>query len=122
MPPIETSDRYQKAVLWSVTGSNNYGDVIRSDPVELTVRWEDDSRDVRDADGTVLTLAATVVVDREVAKGSLMWLGELANWYGTGSAGDEDDVMQVVETHTTPDLSNKFIRRTLGLMKYRDTP
>lgn len=122
MPAIETAYRRQKAVLWPWSGYDSYAEPLRGEPVEIDVRWLNKSREVPGPQGSPITVDATAVVDREIVVGSLMWLGELADWYGTGSAGDDTALMEVVAYGEVPDLKGRDIRRTVGLVYFRDTP
>jgi hypothetical protein len=122
MPPIETSDRHQTAVLWASSGRDAYGDPTVATPTELSVRWQLKRGETIGPEGTVVALDGVVVVDRRVAIGSQMWLGTLEDWYGTGSAGDDSEVYEVMTYNETPDIKDRYVRRTVGLKKYRDTP
>ena len=52
-----------------------------------------------------------------------MWLGALTSWEtGTGSVGDDSEVMEVVSFERTPSIHNRFVRWMLGLRRYKDTP
>ncbi len=122
MPPLETMDRHQTAVLWPAAGTDEYGQPLTSSPQEISVRWNKNRSEGVDRDGTKITLDATVVTDVEVAFGSLLWLGELADWAGTGSAADPDDDVMVVKTRkTTKDLKGRNTRTTLGLVRFRNS-
>ena len=78
MPPLETCRLHQKAVLWAFAGYDNYGDVTVSAAVEVDVRWETVNRESLDAQGNSISIDSVVVVDRVVAVGSIVWLGEVA--------------------------------------------
>lgn len=123
MPPIETADLHQAAVLWEQSGTDRYGATTVSDtPVEIPTRWEYKREEVRAADGSTILIDAVVVVDRSVPVGSNLWLGELADWYGTGSAGDDTEVMEVITSSAIPDIKNRNMRRVLKLRRLKDTP
>ena len=122
MPTPELSHRLQKAVLWQKTGIDRYGQPTVGAPVEIFVRWNDVRREVLDKEGNTIALDATAVVAQTIEVGSRMWLGALANWVGTGSVGNEDDVCYVKTYNETPDLKNRIAMRTVGLMRYKDNP
>jgi hypothetical protein len=107
--------------LWERVGNDAYGEPIVSSPIELRVRWEDTDDEMRKPDSTLIRLAATVVVDRKVPIGSIMWKGDLDDWNGTGSSTDEIDLMQVEAYLETPDLKNRYLRRVLRLSRFRST-
>jgi len=51
-----------------------------------------------------------------------MWLGELADWYGSGSGTNDDEVMWVVRQINVPDIKNRVARREVWLSKAQDGP
>lgn len=128
MPPPELSYRRQKAVLWEAYGPregskryDRYGQVKVIAPVEIEVRWITKQSEALDPQGNTITLDATVVSAQKIPIGSTMWLGELSDWYGTGSGGDDSEVMQVKTSDITVDLKGRVTRYEAGLMRYRDT-
>ena len=120
MPDIESSDRYQTAVLWAAGGYDDYGEQTVGDPVEVQVRWVNNRSEALDANGNMIAIDATVVLAQDVAIGDKMWLGTLDDLPGTGYQPDED-VMEVVTFGKTPDLKGRFYRREAGLKRFRDT-
>lgn len=124
MPPLETSDRWQTATLWEYVGKDRFGQPkVSSAPVELSVRWNTTRRLVLAPDGNRVALDAEAVVNRKIGIGSVMFLGELDDWRGTGSgsAGEESELWEVVTYDEVPDLKGRNVRREIGLKKYRDT-
>lgn len=119
MPAPETNARHQKAVLWPFTGVNNHGAPTVGDPEQIIVRWVHSKRETLDPQGNTIALDATVIVDEDIAIGSEMWLGELEDWYGTGTAPDDSEVMTVKTFNKTPDIKGRVFRRELGLMRKR---
>lgn len=115
MPAPEVSDLWQTAVLWPAIGYDSYGVVTVDDPVEIACRWIT-GQQVEDGPD------ALAVVDQAIAVGGRMWLGALADWYGTGSAGDETEVMEVASYKETPDIKDRVSRREVGLRYYKDDP
>lgn len=122
MPDLETMDRNQKAVLWAAVDESfdEHGEQKIAAPVELDVRWVWKSKLMAGPNGDPVTVDATAVVAQEVSIGSTMWQGELADWYGTGSAGGDDAVMEVVAFSETSDILHRRFRRTVGLKFYKD--
>lgn len=120
MPAQEQAFLPHKAVLWAWFSTDQFGQpVVSSTPVEIDVRWTTKRTTAYAPDGSPVTLDATAVVDRFVAIGSEMWLGELASWYGTGSAGDDSEVCVVRTYSETADLKGREVTYTVGLMKRR---
>jgi hypothetical protein len=121
MPPIETDARFQKAVLWQMSGVDDYGEPRIDYTEELSVRWEDRRTQMPDPLGNMITVDATAVVDKRIEMESLVWKGEVDNLPGTSFTAELDELMVVVAYTEVPDVKGRFYRRTVGLKKYRDT-
>ena len=117
---MDSAWRLQTAVLWPCSGRDNYGEPQVGSPVEILVRWITKRMEALDALGNTIALDAQAVVNQEIAVGSLMWLGTLASWQGTGSAVQPSDLMQVKIYDEATDLKGRATRRTAGLMRFRD--
>jgi hypothetical protein len=116
MPPLEETDRLQYAVLWEFAGNDDYGQPsVVTQGIELEVRWKFKRGSSVDAKGLPVAYDAVVIVDREIAVGSNMWLGRLADW----DDALKDEVMYVIEYNSTPDLRNINERRSVKLSWYR---
>lgn len=122
MTSLESSSRYQDAVLWTFSGRDEMGEPILSEPEEICVRWQTKRTEMKDAMGNKVVVDALVHVNQEILIGSQMWLGELSYWLGTGSAGHDDEVMTVVVFHKAGDVKGRCYRRVVGLRKFKDTP
>lgn len=124
MPPIEDQDRHQTAVLWQATGrTDRKGVPILQPPEEVVVRWESVRSESRGEEGDRRTLDATVITHRDIPVGSQMWLGTLDDYMGstgTGSAGADDEMMEVISADKTPDIVGRSYQRSLGLAFVRD--
>lgn len=122
MPPLESLGRTQKAVLMSASGADAYGEPLRGTPVEIMVRWNTKRTQMLTSKGEVVALDATAVVGQRIEIGSQMWLGALVDWYGTGSGQTDDELMEVKTYSETPDLKGRNSLKTVGLMRFRNTP
>lgn len=113
MPAIEINDLHQKAVLWAATGYDDYGEptIGSATGTEIDVRWIDEQSEVSDPKGGTIASIATVIVDQDIAVGSVMWLGELANYVASAVK------MQVVDAQKIPDVKGRVFRRVLRLTK-----
>jgi hypothetical protein len=120
MPAFETMDLREKAVLWPAVATDKYGEATVGEPREIWVRWETKLKQVIDAKGEQSIYDATVIVEEDVAVGSHIWLGELADWYGTASQFTDDYVGEVVDTSNTPSIKATNRRRVLGVKWLRD--
>lgn len=133
MPSFETAWRRQKALLWEIpegpAGYDNYGQPKRAVlSEELKVRWVNGQSQVVDPQGNTITVDATVITNRAVGVGSVMWQGSLedlaAELPGTGTGTDllpSSGVMEVVAYSPTHDIKGRNIRHVLGLKFYRDS-
>lgn len=119
MPSIEVAELDQKAVLWESMGRDRFNEVKVLAAVEVDVRWIRNRRELTNAQGDPIVTDADVICDREIPAGSAMWLGELAEWIGTGSGDSDGEVMEVVSYRDTPDLKNRENRRELKLAFYK---
>lgn len=123
MPHPETRHRKQYALLWTFSGVDRYGQTKVSAPVEVLVRWETGRADMLDMMGNKVNVDARLVVDQDIDIGSAMWLGTEAEWLsGTGSGGEDDEVMQVAVFNKAPNVKGNRYRREVGLVKYKDGP
>ncbi len=128
MPPQELAYRLQKALLWEKEGINSYGEpIIAATPIELDVRWgTGKNRTVTGPNGEPIAIDGTIIVDRRITIGSIMWLGSLSQWYGTGSAETSvveprPELMQTITYDDTPDIKNRAHYREVGVMYFRGT-
>lgn len=115
MPRIEVSYLLQKAVLWPYEGVDLFNKPLRGSPVEIRVRWEQRKHQKEQDEATV----AEVVVDREIETRSLMWLGELADFYGTGSGAADAEIKEVEQYREVPDIKNRNPYRTVLLRRFQ---
>lgn len=122
MPPLESKDRYQKAVYWEKQGDAMDGDPRVGAPEEIVVRWSYGRRSAISPSGLPVAIDATVIVNQEIEVGSAMWLGSLSEWMGTGTVGQNAEVMEVLTYSDTRDLKNRFSQRSLGLAFYKGDP
>jgi hypothetical protein len=115
MPSIEIVGLSQKAVLWALSSYDKRGEPTVITAAEIDVRWEWSKRVVMSKDGTPIALSAEVMVDRVIAPGSIMWLGEL-----TAVPSPPTNLHEVVGYDETPDIKNREYQRNVSLTKWRD--
>lgn len=121
MPAPETSDLIDRALLWTARHVDAYGNPrVDTPPEEVDVRWNQRRTMGADASGNPVALDAMVAVDQEIPVGSVMWLGSLADWLGTGSGGPEDELHEVMTYNESWDLRGRECRRELGLRRKGD--
>ncbi len=122
MPDFETMDLEQAAVWWPATGVNDNAEPTRGNPTQIECRWEIKRRQTVNAQGQPIALDATAIVVDDVQPGDFLWLGALDDWNSTGSVGDASEVMEVLTYAETPDIKNRFVRKTLGLGYFAGNP
>ena len=67
----------QKAVYWPPGDRDKYGRNTFGSPVEIKCRWDDKIQEVVQEDGSETMSVAEVMVDRDLAVGGVLLLGEL---------------------------------------------
>jgi hypothetical protein len=103
-------------VLWAAAGADNYGVQQVSAAVELSVRWDQTATHAVNAQGATEGYDATVIVDREIAVGSIMALGTIE------SIGDTPTDLKVVKRlQKTPDLKGRKFHYVASLQNYNDS-
>lgn len=118
MPPLETSDLHQDAVLWKLISLDARGQKRLSAPESLKVRWtEHEGVGVGAAgvEGGTNPIDATAVIDRLISIGSIMWQGRLEDW----NSSLPQDLMEVVGRTATPDVKGRQVYRTVTLRRYK---
>lgn len=121
MPPLETADRHQTAQYWPRIGVDRNGMVLVADvPTELKVRWVNKRREALNAKNERIAVDVTIVADRDLAIGSILWLGEQDD-FGTGtgtSSYPNTDLVQVMAMDHTTSICNKFTRYEALCLRY----
>jgi hypothetical protein len=123
MPPLESLDRYESALLWEATGeSNDNGDpLVSPTPVEIRVRIVYKMRQSVDPNGNVIGVDAMMHANREIAVGSRVWEGSLSEWVGTGSSEPAVRVLYVSTDETALDIKGRFRRYQYGMTRHMAT-
>lgn len=122
MPPLESMDRHEKAVLWARVGTSPTGGaVVSATPVELDVRFDDAQTEMLDAHGNNVGLDGAIVTDRIIPNGSILWKGSLDDITGTGSASyPTSGLLEVKMTTSIKDIKGRNVYYTAGFLKYND--
>lgn len=113
--PLETSELNQRAVLWAASGTDNYGEHTVNAATEIAARWESGLAEAVGAQGAVIASSGTVVVDREIAVGSILWKGKLCD-----VPTPKTNLHQVIDYQETPDVKARNYRRVVTLARYSD--
>jgi hypothetical protein len=118
---MELAYRTQKAVLWEAVGVSDEGEPTRAAaPVEVLVRWQTRRDEAGDPLAGVVARDVTVVVDRDVPIGSILWEGSLADLVALPPGTGPVPLLEVVGITKTPDLKGRAVRRTATLRRYKD--
>lgn len=133
MPAPESSDRYQKGLLWRKGRNDRYGEPILSGPEEVKVRYEERQGRMIDPTGNTIALDGKLWPNDDLPLGSLFWPAEdqgcnsesaLDQWYGvtgSGSAGNATKLYELMTVAKTPDVKGRFYTREYGMRYFRDT-
>ncbi len=119
MPRPEISNLTQRAVLFPNIGKNIYGNNEFGELVQICVRWEGPVLQQINPELNSNESDFSIAVDRDIEIGSLLWMGELIDWYGSGSSLPQDELMEVVRFLKTPDTKGRVYRRVCGVNRYR---
>ena len=114
--PLETQDLLQTAVLWPATATeyDNNGELKRGASVSIKVRWPYVETDGRSPQGVSIGYDGTVIVDRDITVGSIMFLGTLSDYENASSP----TVFVVTQFSKTPDVKNRQYRRKVLVQKH----
>ena len=123
MADHERRDRPHTAVYWEFLSLDKHAQPRVRPPVEVRVMWDTRRTRGRDAQGNTIALDAAVDVGPlNVKIGSLMWLGELADFLGTGSGDDASEIHEVVTVEQENDIKGRHTARSAGLKRWRGDP
>jgi hypothetical protein len=126
MPPFEYDDLNQQAVLLppqmagTIPRTNRMGEIVYDLPVQIPVRWVYVKRESKDAKGNTISIDADVVAAVSIVVGSLLLLGTMGSYVGTGSAGgDAVEFMRVETRNWGEDIKGRIVRYEYGLCRFR---
>lgn len=131
MPALSAWSRRHKALLWVPTGVYGAdGRPLVGEPSEIMVRWDDNRKTMPGPNGQPIAVDATAVMGQAVVLQSLLWLAPdqtpgsetaMNQWYGSGSAGSQIGLMEVVADQGGADLKSRQSRLVAGLVVYKDS-
>lgn len=128
MPRPDNAMMPHRAVLWRKAGADESGNTVLSAPEEIRLRWNKKRTEALQPDGTRISVDATVRTRVDLVVGDQLWLAPdpaldaLEQWYGTGSGGHDNEVMEVVGFNWTSDVKGRNVERLSGLNKYQSQP
>jgi len=115
MPPIESQNLNQHAVLWVRGDYDTYGRYTVSSPIEINVRWEEGQTQSSGAQDTVIAVSVTLFVDRVITPGSLVWKGKLKDLPASPT-----NIKEVENYDEVPDLKGRRFRRRVTCKRYEE--
>lgn len=117
MPPLETIDRYTKAVVWEATGNvDNYSRPSVQGPHEITVRWLPVNRQGTDPQGNVCSVTLELMLDQIIPINSIVWKGELVDL-----PLEPTDLFVVVSREEVDDIKARLIQYSASCTRFRDS-
>lgn len=117
MPAIEECDLNSFAVLWECSQFDGYNNpILTFPPIEINCRWRTGSRTTNPQIGTEDVL---MIVNRNVSKGSVLWIGKLADLPNPllDPEFNQTKIYSVIDQKNTPDLRDVERRRVLILQR-----
>src|SRR5438046_3060213 len=120
MPDPETASLFDWAVLWAITGRDEYNNATLAAPVEIAANWQKTRRQVVTVDGSTVAVEAVVEVDQEIEPGSVVWEGRLEDIPGTALV-PESGLYEVVTCPVTNDVRGRATYTKVTLMRRTDT-
>lgn len=97
--------RRQKAVYWKRLQPDRHGNFDYDHPVEIDCRWVDQQGTFRNSDGEEMNARSRVFVDRQMAVGDKLMLGEMESDVPIDPTG-VPGASEIVLTKTTPNFNN----------------
>ncbi len=116
MPNPENDFLTQKAVWWSVTGKNRYGEPTVAAAVEICTRWEIGNKESKDNADTTVEIHSVVTVDRDVEVGDILRLGAKIDL-----PSPVDDLREVRKFRKIPNIKGRESKRIALLIKHGNT-
>mgnify|MGYP003626751107 CR=1 FL=1 len=113
--PVETENLPQKAVLLTKSGADMYGKPTTAAAVEIDCRWENVTETVNESPDKVVSTIANIVVDRDIAKGSILWLGSIIDFVSPYT-----ELHEVYLFSKIPDLKGRNFRRRVKTIRFTD--
>jgi len=95
-----TRIRRQKAVYWAARGKDENSQYIFELPVEIKVRWVDETVQDLDSEGKPVIFSSHIYVDRVMKNGDMIQLGQLKDLSGAEDRSKAHRVRKFVQTPT----------------------
>ena len=114
MPSPESANLVQRAVLWSFSNVDDYGNVVVNSPVEIRVRWEGAAgQQLSPLTASEMDVATVVYVDQYIPLRSLLWFGRLRDVPSLVT-----ELGEVKNYNDTPDIKGRSVLKTVSIIRY----
>ena len=117
MPSLAKRQLKQHAVYWAKGTPDSYGQPTVSAGIAIKVRWELSSGETLNATDDRVATVGTVVVDRDINEGSILWEGELDDHV----SGTSKNYYRVIAFSKIPNIKGKNPRRVVTLQRHGDS-
>jgi len=114
MSVFPNRNQNQTAIYWGTPTDDGYGGFTYADPVEITCRWVDSTRIIRNNSGREVACRAIVEVSQDLDEQGMLYLGELDDL----DSNQEDDprsvsgVYEIIRFDKIPTMnSGRFYRK-----------
>lgn len=122
MPDLIDICLNRTALYWEATGlTDDFGRPRFLSPIEIEVNWNETKSNNGQKGGTQ-AYDASITTPTEVKPGSLIWFGEEADWYGTGSAAYDTGLMTIESVKWSTDCRGREDLYTAQLKRSKDLP
>lgn len=114
MTTVEECGLNRPAVLWAFSKYDSHGEPKVVAGVEIMTNWEKSRRQLMGDDDAPIATDAIVMVDRVIAEGSIMRLGELAD-----VPTPPDNLYEVVASDEVGDVKGREFQRNVTLQRWK---
>lgn len=105
------------AVVWPFTRHDKDGQPrVANTPFEVNTHWDQAQVELIGDDATPVAINVTAMIDRDVTKGSLIWLGELED---VPENNKPVPLMEIVSFEKIPDVKGRKFQRTVMLRRFK---
>lgn len=126
MPQPETHGVGGYAVLWDAIGFDQNGEVVVGTEREIKVSVVKTMKESKSPFSSTARTMTTLQVNESISLGSKIWLGQLDEWYGTGTGSGEsvaiNQVLIVIGARTKPDIKGRMTRYEIDLGRAFENP
>lgn len=119
MSRVEEVSILQKAVIWDLSGRDNYGQEQVSEAREIDCEWPQNFTESQGNQDTKESSNDTLVVNEDLTIGSILWFGAEVD-LPTGTASPEP-LYVIVGRSKSPDIKGRKFRRTITVARYSST-